>query len=80
MVEDAFVLVLDFSYANGTGAQFQLPYDKGYFSAVGDGSNTNTSNGEWGYTSSSDLSQLTFDLNLKELGVTGSVKFYSVSS
>lgn len=80
VVENAFVLVLDFSYANGTGAQFQLPYDKGYFSTVGDGANMNTSDGEWGYTSSQDLSQVTFELNIKELGVTGSVKFQSVSS
>lgn len=75
-----FGLVLDFSFANGTGAQFTLPSDKGYFSTTGDGSNMNTSNEEWSYTSSPDLSRVVFDLNIPSVGVNGTVKFQSVRS
>ena len=35
---ESFLLVLDFSYANGTGAIYELPCEKSYFSTNGDGS------------------------------------------
>ena len=74
----SFVLVLDFSLANGANSQFQLPYEKGYFSTDGDGGNMIASSGEWQFTSSSDLSQGAFDLNIPLVGVTSTVKLQSV--
>ena len=73
-----FALVLDLSLPNGSTSRFTLPYDKGYFSTAGSGSNMIASNGEWGYTSSEDLSHVDFQLNIPAAGVSGTVKFRSV--
>ena len=79
LVEDGFFgLILDLSLPNGSTPQFMLPYDKGYFPTAGNGSNMIASNGEWGYTSSMDLTQVDFRLDIHAAGVKGTVKFQSV--